>query len=92
MKILSPLNFTPFRPQLPTESTETYIALRKEHFTEERLLKVPGHKITMSNNLVDVFGSGFEYLLDKVLDITEIKPKLAPLEAIANQEEYYLPF
>jgi hypothetical protein len=49
-------------------------------------------KIAMSDNLVNVFGSCFEYLLDEVLDITEIKPKLVPLEAIANQEEYYLPF
>lgn len=46
----------------------------------------------MSDNLVDVFGSCFEYLLDEVLNITKIKLKLVPLEAIANQEEYYLPF
>lgn len=40
MKTLSSLDFTPFRPQLPTESTETYTALRKEHLTAERLLKI----------------------------------------------------
>ena len=41
MKPLSSLDLTPFRPQLPTESTETYTALRKEHLTAERLLKIP---------------------------------------------------
>ena len=41
MKTLSSLDLTPFRPQLPTESTETYTALKKEHPTAERLLKIP---------------------------------------------------
>lgn len=41
MKSDSPLELTPFRSQLPTESNETYITLRKQHLSAERLLKIP---------------------------------------------------
>lgn len=49
-------------------------------------------KIAMSKEIVDVFGSCFEYLLEEVLDITGIKPKLVPLVIDCQEEPYYLPF
>lgn len=48
-------------------------------------------KLRMEDNLVDAFGSCFEYLLEEVLDITGVKSKLVPL-AIATEEDNYLPF
>jgi hypothetical protein len=41
MKINSPLEYTPFRSKLLTESNEAYITLRRKHLLLERLLKVP---------------------------------------------------
>ena len=46
----------------------------------------------MSKEIVDVFGSCFEYLLEEVLDITGIKPKLVPLVIDCQEEPYHLLF